>query len=337
MATETADPFTEALTEIEAHLASSAPEAGSEDLQDVPVDLPDDDTEQLNLGVFDGEPVEGGQDEDTEGAESDQTSPNVGDDTPVELPDGEKVTLGELRNGYLRQADYTRKTQEAASVRKEAEELQAQLNAWYEERASDPTNWIAEIASESPDPTAVVAQAILSLAKAGKLKPEFVEAFGVESGPVTQIAEKSATEQRIERLEAQLQQEQDQRAQMTQQRETAQRLLSEYRTQWDAVKDREQLRFGDDAKDQSAFVELLKFARDNGITRLDVAYDALARQRTRSGPKPPVADGGVTNRKRNASAITPQGPARPAAEGREPDFGALAREAIAEVNARRGL
>ena len=50
------------------------------------------------------------------------------DETPATLPDkitidgvGE-VTLDELRNGYLRQSDYTRKTQEVSRKTKEAEE-----------------------------------------------------------------------------------------------------------------------------------------------------------------------------------------------------------------------
>lgn len=36
--------------------------------------------------------------------------------------DGEKLTLDDLKNGYLRQADYTKKTQELAKQRKEVEE-----------------------------------------------------------------------------------------------------------------------------------------------------------------------------------------------------------------------
>ena len=36
--------------------------------------------------------------------------------------DGQKLTLDELKNGYLRQSDYTKKTQELSKQRKEAEE-----------------------------------------------------------------------------------------------------------------------------------------------------------------------------------------------------------------------
>lgn len=54
---------------------------------------------------------------------------SVSDDTPVEIEvDGKKetVTLGELRNGYMRQSDYTRKTQELAEKLKTATPAQQQ-------------------------------------------------------------------------------------------------------------------------------------------------------------------------------------------------------------------
>lgn len=37
--------------------------------------------------------------------------------------DGQKLTLDELKSGYLRQSDYTKKTQELAEQRKELEKM----------------------------------------------------------------------------------------------------------------------------------------------------------------------------------------------------------------------
>ncbi len=68
----------------------------------------------------DSTPDPNAEEEDT----SNEKSPSVDDDTPVEIEiDGEKqtVTLGELRNGYMRQSDYTKKSQEVADLKKQFE------------------------------------------------------------------------------------------------------------------------------------------------------------------------------------------------------------------------
>ena len=50
-----------------------------------------------------------------------ETKPEVVEPIKVEI-DGKEVTIDELKNGYLRQADYTKKTQEVSQQRKESEE-----------------------------------------------------------------------------------------------------------------------------------------------------------------------------------------------------------------------
>lgn len=123
--------FAEASAEVEAN-----PDLGSDLVDAIP---------QAKVHMGDGEVI-GSQDE-TDG-ESESTNPDdtvtdpddleVSDgnepddtDTPpagfdwkehkdseIELPDGTKVPLGEAVNGYLRQSDYTKKTQELAGQRK---------------------------------------------------------------------------------------------------------------------------------------------------------------------------------------------------------------------------
>lgn len=52
-----------------------------------------------------------------------EQSKEVVDDKPITVEvDGKEVTIDELKNGYLRQSDYTKKTQEVAHQRKETEE-----------------------------------------------------------------------------------------------------------------------------------------------------------------------------------------------------------------------
>lgn len=52
----------------------------------------------------------------------------VDDSTEVEF-EGDTITIGELKAGYLRQSDYTQKTQEASALRKEAETALNLMNA----------------------------------------------------------------------------------------------------------------------------------------------------------------------------------------------------------------
>ena len=50
-----------------------------------------------------------------------ETKPEVVEPTKIEI-DGVELTIDELKNGYLRQSDYTKKTQEVSNQRKESEE-----------------------------------------------------------------------------------------------------------------------------------------------------------------------------------------------------------------------
>ena len=66
--------------------------------------------------------------DDPESAEESQDSEKpkaLSDDILVPLPDGSRVTLAELKQGNLRQADYTRKSQDIANKRHEIEALAA--------------------------------------------------------------------------------------------------------------------------------------------------------------------------------------------------------------------
>ena len=74
---------------------------------------------------------EGDVEEDSE-SEEEEPEPKAkkqpGDDVTVKLEDGTQVTLAELKRGFLRQADYTRKTQEVAATRKSLESERATLS-----------------------------------------------------------------------------------------------------------------------------------------------------------------------------------------------------------------
>ena len=79
---------------------------------------------------------EASEDLDIDDSESDEEAePDEDEDQPEEIVvelDGKQVTVDELKKGYLRQSDYTRKTQQVAEERKS---LEAELSVIREERS----------------------------------------------------------------------------------------------------------------------------------------------------------------------------------------------------------
>lgn len=91
---------------------------------------PDEDNEEAEeANGTDDETVEAEAADETEEAEEDEGQETedepeqaaFSDDTEVELSDGTKQTVKELKDGYLRQSDYTRKAQEVANQRRTTE------------------------------------------------------------------------------------------------------------------------------------------------------------------------------------------------------------------------
>lgn len=73
-------------------------------------------------GADEDEAEDESQDENSEGADDDEDADDSEPETVFELDDGTSVDLDELKRGYLRQADYTKKTQEVAEARKHIQE-----------------------------------------------------------------------------------------------------------------------------------------------------------------------------------------------------------------------
>jgi len=85
----------------------------------------DDEPAEAAESDQEAEESDGEQPEAKEGDEPTEKAP--GDDVKVSLPGGEEVTLAELRNGYLRQSDYTRKTTQVAEQRRSLEDQSERL------------------------------------------------------------------------------------------------------------------------------------------------------------------------------------------------------------------
>lgn len=73
------------------------------------------------------ETADSDEDDEQEDGDAEQAA-SVTDETEVDLGDGRKLPLAELKSGYLRQADYTRKTQEVAEARRRVAEKDSQLD-----------------------------------------------------------------------------------------------------------------------------------------------------------------------------------------------------------------
>jgi hypothetical protein len=104
----------------------------------------------------DGEPAEEDQaEEDDEEPQSEQGR-FVADNARVKLPDGTFTTVAELKQGSLRNADYTRKTQEVSEQRKAVESQSERLTAsekQLEQMREYNISPIKSIIPPEPDPT----------------------------------------------------------------------------------------------------------------------------------------------------------------------------------------
>jgi hypothetical protein len=85
------------------------------------------------------------ENQDETDQEEEQEAPVFDDDTEVDLGEGRQpVKLSELKQGYMRQSDYTKKTQELATQRKEVETLQETLKPvqeWQQHMEANPWLW----------------------------------------------------------------------------------------------------------------------------------------------------------------------------------------------------
>lgn len=119
------------LERFESLLASEDEEGGPE--TDAPEDegQAEDDGEEVEAEAEDEAEAEAEESDDEDEDESDDAEPDGPGEITVDF-DGEPLTLTaeEVKSGYLRQADYTRKTQELADQRKAFEaEAQRQIEA----------------------------------------------------------------------------------------------------------------------------------------------------------------------------------------------------------------
>jgi hypothetical protein len=248
----------------------------------------------------------------------------VTDEDVILLPDGTEVSVKEA---VLRQRDYTRKTQALADERKafEDQRASAQSNleyveslqkAWQTNQAEVVSGFIAS----AQDPTLVLSQAIVDLAKQNKLDPQFLDTFGITAevrekwvGEVQSKSELADVKARLEKFE-QEKLTADQSSQAKQQEDV---LIAEYEAQWEQIATTSGLT--DPAQAAKAKIELLQYALENGIPNLQAAWKAQQYEKGQSA-KPvakankaavdakKLATGAITSKSAGGSVVTAKQP-----------------------------
>jgi len=269
-----------------------------------------------------------GETEEQETAENSEAAPDKGpiavtESDVIVLPDGTEVSVKEAA---LRQRDYTRKTQALAEERKvfETERATAQsaveyvenlTKAWQSNQAEVVSNFVASTA----DPTLVLSQVIVELAKADKLDPKFAETFGITaevqekwSAEAKSQSELQSVKQRLEKFESE--KAAAEAAQSAQAQEEA--IIAEYDNQWAQIAAANGLTL-DPAKEAEAKVELLQYALQNEIPNLKAAWKALQYEKSQakaSDPKKSAAEakkaatGVITAKSTGGSVVSSQAP-----------------------------
>ena len=236
--------------------------------------------DELINGVTDEEEDDESSDEDQKISDEDQEKLQVKVDGDVL-----EVTLDELKSGYQRQADYTRKAQ-ALAAEKEQLELEVQEfgetlgtlqqldSAWDD----NPVKVLAHFTANTQNPTQSVALLIKELAAAGMLEHEFMEIFGIT--PDVRAAWGRDTEvENLRQRAASTDKVTSQKLQQAEYDKQVQAAISVYDRQIDEILEVEGVELT--VKQRDAFrSRLATYASENDLTNLKAAYKALKYEET---------------------------------------------------------
>lgn len=231
--------------------------------------------------------VNGVNDEDDELYEDDEESNDsaLSDDDLEKIQvkiDGQiiDVTVDELKSGYQRQADYTRKAQALATERQELEQtieqfgdtlssLQSLDSAWD----NDPVKVLAHFTANTQNPTQAVALLIKELASANLLDGEFMDIFGI-TPDVRSAWGKESEVNSLRQRAASADKETNNKLQQAEYEQQVRQAIDQYEQQIDEILSEEN--FDLTVKQRNAFrSRLTTYAHDNEITNLKTAHKAL--------------------------------------------------------------
>jgi hypothetical protein len=167
------------------------------------------------------------------------------DDTKITLTDGAEVTLGDLRKGHMMESDYRKKTSDVSRARQDLEAEQQRFEAARIQAQTQLEELASQVLAKKPGSTESEVDAEL---EANPLARKLMGKVGELTGRLAKMEEATT----------QLYQGQQQFKQNM--------LVNEHRKVLEKLK-------ADDAElDTDA---LVKFAKDNYVPRLDIAYKAF--------------------------------------------------------------
>lgn len=196
--------------------------------------------------------------------------------------DGEvvEVTLDELRAGYQRQADYTRKAQALAQERQKFEEYANEFSDTIQTLAqldeawdANPITVLTHFTANTDNPTQAVALLIKELAVANLLDDNFLQTFGI----TPELRQAWAKDTEVSALRSKATQYDRQQASRQEEEafnQSVEQAIAEFDRQIDEILEDE----GWDltAKQRLAFrAKVAGYAQDNSITNLKAAYKAM--------------------------------------------------------------
>ena len=200
-------------------------------------EMPDGQEEEYEAQA-DNSPVEGSEsDLDDEDDDDGDGYGTLDLSTTLEV-DGEEKTIEELRSGFLRQKDYTRKTQELAEHRKAVEAKDQEMDrerAEYAQLLPALAERIQQEAKQEPDWDTLYDTDPVMAAKAERQWRKEQE------GRVAQLQAVQAEQQRMQQIEAQKQQ-QMQQSYLEQQRHILPDIIPEWRDKKVAATEATQIR-----------------------------------------------------------------------------------------------
>jgi len=230
----------------------------------------------------------------------------------IVLPDGTEVSVKEA---VLRQADYTRKTQALAEERRvlEADKATATSAVEYVENLtkawqSNQAEVVSGFVASTEDPTLVLSQVIVELAKAEKLDPKFLETFGITPETQEKWSAESKSQSELQSVKARLERfETEKAAAEAAQSARAQEdnLIAEYEDQWAQIKATSGLALDPNAEVEVK-IELLQYALNNDIPNLKAAWKALQYEKSIAKPAANPKKVAVDAKKAATGAISPK-------------------------------
>lgn len=196
----TTAPALDSAQDIFAHLETADIPEDEAPVEEEPEDPDADAKPQGDPKPEDGEADDkpkGEDDDEPDDDESEKEEPKTGkadDNATVDL-DGKAVTVAELKKGYLREADYTRKTQEVARDRGEMDSAVARLEQFdtnTRQRLTLAESVLSQILPPAPDPSLIHSDPVAYLQQ--KEQREAVLGVIGQIQQVNQTAEKSKGE-----------------------------------------------------------------------------------------------------------------------------------------------